>query len=294
VGSFPGRRWSEWNGRFRDDVRRFWRGDPGMTGALASRLCGSADIYQYGGKQPVNSINFVTCHDGFTLNDLVSYGDKHNLANGENNHDGDNNNCSDNHGVEGKADDPAIEALRLRQVKNFIATLLVSRGVPMLLGGDEFRRTQGGNNNAYCQDNETSWYDWSLLQRHQEIFRFSREMIALRKRHEVLRRETFYTDADIQWFNPRGETPRWDGPDRALGCIINATHSADPALCLLFNAEPVEVEFVLPPAGHPWRVAVETARVPPRDIYAPDDEPLLGEPGRYRLESRSLAILVGG
>lgn len=293
VGSFPGQRWSEWNGRFRDDVRRFWRGETGMTGTLASRLCGSADIYQYGGKQPVNSINFVTCHDGFTLNDLVSYRDKHNEANGESNQDGDNNNYSDNYGVEGESDDPLVESLRLRQIKNFIATLLLSRGVPMLLGGDEFRRTQGGNNNAYCQDNATSWYDWELLQRHQEVFRFTREMIALRKRHAVLRQERFYTPAEIQWFNPGGEAPRWDGSDRVLGCIINATDSAEPALCLLFNAERVEVEFVLPlPSGQPWRVAVDTARVPPEDISASGEETLLEEPGRYRLENRSLVILL--
>ena len=281
VGSFPGQRWSEWNGRFRDDVRRFWRDDPGMIGALASRLCGSADIYQYGGKQPVSSINFVTCHDGFTLNDLVSYRDKHNAANGENNHDGDNSNDSDNHGVEGETGDPAIEALRLRQIKNFIATLLASRGVPMLLGGDEFRRSQGGNNNAYCQDNETSWYDWDLLQRHQEVFRFTREMIALRKRYEALRREAFFTSADIRWFSPGGDTPRWDGPDRALGCTINASHSAEPALCLLFNAAPEKVEFVLPPpsGGHLWRVAVDTARASSQDISAPGHEPLLEEQG---------------
>ena len=296
VGSFPGQRWSEWNGRFRDDVRRFWRGDPGMTGALASRLCGSADIYQHSGKQPVNSINFVTCHDGFTLNDLVSYRDKHNEANGESNVDGDDSNYSDNYGVEGETQDPAIEALRLRQIKNFIATLLVSRGVPMLLGGDEFRRTQGGNNNAYCQDNDTSWYDWALLQRHQEVFRFTREMIALRKRHELLRQERFYTDADIHWFNAKGEPPQWNGPDRTLGCIVNAQDRAKPSVCLLFNAEPDEVEFVLRPhpTGRTWRVAVDTAQASLRDIDVPGDEPALEEQGRYRLENRSLAILFSG
>ena len=189
------------------------------------------------GKQPVNSINFVTCHDGFTLNDLVCYRDKHNLANGEDNADGDSNNYSnnysDNYGVEGLTDDAAIEVLRLRQIKNFISILLVSRGVPMLLGGDEFRRTRGGNNNAYCQDNETSWFDWELLQRHREVFRFTREMIALRKRHELLRQERFYTAAYIHWFDPRGEPPQWNGPGRTLGCVVNAQDRAEPALCLL-------------------------------------------------------------
>ena len=163
VGSFSERRWAEWNGRYRDDVRRFWRGDDGMLGLFASRICGSADIYTKSGKGPEGSINFVTCHDGFTLNDLVSYRDKHNEANGENNHDGTDANFSENYGAEGETADARIESIRKRQIKNFLLTLLISRGVPMLLGGDEFRRTQGGNNNAYCQDNETSWYDWRCL-----------------------------------------------------------------------------------------------------------------------------------
>jgi isoamylase len=294
VGSFPGQRWSEWNGRFRDDVRCFWRGDIGMLGALASRIAGSADIYQHGGKQPVNSINFITCHDGFTLNDLVSYRDKHNETNGENNADGDNNNYSDNYGVEGDTDDPAIEAVRLRQIKNFIATLLLARGVPMLLGGDEFRRTQGGNNNAYCQDNETSWYNWEHLRQHSEIFRFTREMIALRKRHEILRHETFYTAQDIRWLSPDGTIPQWEGPDRTFGCIIDAPDSVEPTLYLLFNAGLDEVDFALPAIlnGHPWRIAVDTAQPAPHDIYTPGDEPLLHGQDRYGLLDRSLVILI--
>ena len=166
VGSFSERRWAEWNGQFRDEVRRFWRGDDGMLGLFASRICGSADIYTKSGKGPECSINFVTCHDGFTLNDLVSYRDKHNETNGQNNHDGTDANFSENYGAEGETADARIESIRKRQIKNFLLTLLISRGVPMLLGGDEFRRTQGGNNNAYCQDNETSWHDWSYLERH--------------------------------------------------------------------------------------------------------------------------------
>ena len=204
VGSFPGHRWSEWNGKFRDDIRLFWRGDPGMVGLLASRISGSADIYQRAGKEPLNSINFVTCHDGFTLNDLVSYNEKHNEANGEENRDGTDQNYSYNYGAEGPTDDREIERIRVRQIKNFIATLFVSRGVPLFLGGDEFRRTQGGNNNAFCQDNETSWYNWELLKKNREIFRFTREMIALRKRNSVLREVRFYTDEDISWFSPDG------------------------------------------------------------------------------------------
>ncbi|MCP1364233.1 glycogen debranching protein GlgX, partial [Halomonas sp. BBD48] len=164
LGTFSERRWSEWNGRYRDDIRRFWRGDEGMLGVFASRICGSADIYAVSGKGPENSINFVTCHDGFTLNDLVSYSRKHNEANGEHNCDGTDENYSANYGTEGETSDAIIEMMRERQIKNFFLTLLISRGVPMLLGGDEFRRTQGGNNNAYCQDNETSWCDWRCLE----------------------------------------------------------------------------------------------------------------------------------
>ncbi|MEJ2310718.1 MAG: glycogen debranching protein GlgX, partial [Gammaproteobacteria bacterium] len=222
VGRFPGRRWSEWNGRYRDDVRRFWRGDQGLTGALASRLCGSADLYQQSGKMPLNSINFITSHDGFTLNDLVSYANKHNEANGENNHDGTDINYSANYGVEGPCKVPAIESLRKRQIKNMLATLMLSRGVPMLLGGDEFRRTQYGNNNAYCQDNETSWYDWRLLERNQELFRFTRLLIALRKHFPILSEERFYRDIEISWLGADGNLPEWDGPEGILGCHIHS------------------------------------------------------------------------
>lgn len=207
VGSFSERRWAEWNGRYRDDVRRFWRGDDGMLGLFASRICGSADIYTKSGKGPEGSINFVTCHDGFTLNDLVSYRYKHNEANGENNHDGTDYSFSENYGAEGETTDAGIEALRKKQIKNFLLTLLVSRGVPMLLGGDEFRRTQDGNNNAWCQDNEMSWYDWGCMEQHSEIFRFTRGMIAFRRAHPVLSQEQFYTDAEIHWYGPQGGCP---------------------------------------------------------------------------------------
>ena len=270
VGSFPGLRWSEWNGRFRDDVRRFWRGDAGMTGALASRLCGSADIYQRSGKSPLHSINFVTCHDGFTLNDLVSYAEKHNRANGEDNADGSNDNFSANLGIEGPSDDVAIETARLRRIKNMLATLLLSRGVPMLLGGDEFRRTQGGNNNAYCQDNETSWYDWRLLKENGDLFRFVRELIALRRRFPVLCTERFYRAEEIQWFGPDLAEPDWSGACGLLGCMIHARGAgargeAGEALCLLFNATSGAVAFRLPepPAGAVWRALLDSAQNTP-------------------------------
>jgi len=186
VGSFPGRRWSEWNARFRDDVRRFWRGEPGLTGALASRLSGSADIYQRSKKEPVSSINFVTCHDGFTLADLVSYQTKHNEDNGEDNRDGANENYGANYGTEGPSEDEAVNTTRQRQIRNLLATCMLARGVPMILGGDEFGRTQHGNNNAYCQDNELSWFDWTMVESNAALVRFVRGLIAFRRRHLVL------------------------------------------------------------------------------------------------------------
>jgi glycogen operon protein len=196
VGGFPfGRRWSEWNGRYRDDVRRFWRGEAGFAGAMASRLCGSSDLYQWNGRLPRHSVNFVTAHDGFTLWDLVSYNGKHNEANGEQNRDGSNENYSWNCGAEGETADPAVLALRQRQARNLMGTLLLSQGVPMILAGDEFLRTQRGNNNAWCQDNEISWVDWRKADEHAGFLRFVRELIWLRRRHPALRRRRFLVGA---------------------------------------------------------------------------------------------------
>ncbi len=293
VGSFSEQRWSEWNGRYRDDVRRFWRGDEGILGVFASRIGGSADIYTRSGKGPDSSINFVTCHDGFTLNDLVSYRTKHNEANGENNRDGSDANFSDHYGVEGETTDAAITSIRNRQIKNFLLTLLVSRGVPMLLGGDEFRRTQGGNNNAYCQDNATSWHDWSCLEEHQEIFRFTRGLIAFRSAHAILSQEVFYTDAEIQWFAPQGGLPHWFDPKaKQFACLI--PEAALHALCLLFNAGTDVVAFRLPPAlpGTRWHLAVDTAGESPHDLFAAGEEPLWDDPQTYSLSPRSSVILL--
>jgi isoamylase len=293
VGNFSERRWGEWNGRFRDDVRRFWAGAPGAMGAFASRLCGSSDLYQASGKSPGNSINFVTCHDGFTLNDLVSYSRKHNEPNGESNRDGADANFSDNCGVEGPTGDPAIESLRRRQIKNFLLTLFVSRGIPMLCGGDEFRRTQHGNNNAYCQDNEISWYDWSLLERHREIHRFCRGMIAFRRAHPVLRQKSFYGAADLRWFHPGGAAPDWFDPDeRALACLIIGRD--EPDLCLLFNAGTEPAPFVLPapPGGVSWRLAADTSRDSPSDLWEDGHEPVLDNPRIYPVAPRSSVILL--
>jgi isoamylase len=293
VGSFSERRWAEWNGRYRDDVRRFWRGDEGMLGLFASRICGSADIYTKSGKGPESSINFVACHDGFTLNDLVSYRSKHNETNGENNHDGANENFSENYGVEGETTDAGIEAVRKVQIKNFLLTLFISRGVPMLLGGDEFRRTQGGNNNAYCQDNETSWHDWSCREHHRDIYRFTRGMIDFRRAHPILSQEQFYTNAEIHWFGPQGGLPGWADPkEKKFGCLIHEDERR--ALCLMFNAGADAIDFGLPPVlqGTRWHLAVDTSRGSPRDLFAAGEEPLWEDQHTYYMNPRSSVILL--
>ena len=293
VGSFSERRWAEWNGQYRDDVRRFWRGDDGFLGLFAQRICGSADIYSKSGKGPESSVNFVTCHDGFTLNDLVSYRQKHNEPNGQGNHDGAIANFSENCGAEGATTDRHVESFRKRQIKNFLATLLISRGVPMLLAGDEFRRTQGGNNNAYCQDNETSWHDWSFLEHYNEIARFTRGMIAFRRAHPVLSKEEFYTDTEIRWFGSRGGQPSWADPKaRSFGCLIHEDETR--ALLLMFNSGADAVDFALPPAPPParWHVAVDTSREAPQDLFAAGEEPIWKDSTTYHLSPRSSTILL--
>ena len=295
VGSFSERRWAEWNGRFRDDVRRFWLGLPGTAGVFASRICGSADLYERSGKGPESSVNFITSHDGFTLNDLVSYKQKHNQANGEYSHDGTDANYSDNYGVEGPSAEAAVESLRKRQIKNFLATLFISRGIPMLLGGDEFRRTQRGNNNAYCQDNEISWYDWTLVEKYREIHRFTRGMIAFRRAHPVLHKEAFYSTEEIRWFSPQGVAPDWFDPQqRTLACLIFGT--GEPDLYLMFNAEPREMDFTLPAArsGPAWQIAVDSSRDAPEDLFPAGTEPVLESQKTCRLAPRSTVILVSG
>jgi len=293
VGSFSERRWAEWNGRYRDEVRRFWRGDGEMVGLFASRICGSSDVYQGSGKGPESSINFITCHDGFTLNDLVSYVHKHNEANGENNRDGADENYSHNYGVEGDTEDPEIEAVRKRQIKNFLLTLFISRGVPMLWGGDEFRRTQRGNNNAYCQDNEISWHDWTFLEHHQEIYRFARGMIAFRRKHPVLSMEAFYTEADLRWFGPEGTPPSWSDPgEKRLACLILG--HGEPDLFLMFNAGTEAVTFALPatPKVGCWHLAVTTFGPVPQDLLEDGQAIALKDQQIYRVEPQSSAILI--
>jgi glycogen operon protein len=216
VGRFPfGRRWSEWNGKYRDDVRQFWKGALGLTSAVASRICGSSDLYQWSGRLPRHSLNFITAHDGFTLNDLVSYNHKHNEANGEGNRDGENHNNSWNCGAEGDTDDPEVLALRRRQARNLMATLMLSQGVPMILAGDEFLRTQKGNNNAWCQDNEISWVNWELAEENKDYLRFVRELIHLRKRHPALRRRRFFVGEFHRGDPARTASPAVPVPDAA-------------------------------------------------------------------------------
>lgn len=293
VGSFSERRWAEWNGRYRDDVRRYWRGDEGMLGSFANRICGSADIYEKSGKGPESSINFVTCHDGFTLNDVVSYRYKHNEANGQNNHDGTDCNFSESYGPEGVTADAGIDAIRRRQIKNFLLTLFISRGVPMLLGGDEFRRTQFGNNNAYCQDNKTSWHDWTALEKNREIFCFAHGMIAFRQAHPVLSKEAFYANGEINWFASHGGQPNWFDPkERQLAYLIRETK--EQALFLMFNPSAESVDFALPalPAESRICLAVDTANESPLDLFAVGEEAVLKETRFYRLKSHSSGILL--
>jgi glycogen operon protein len=281
VGRFPGNRWSEWNGRYRDDIRRFVRGEAGMVASVASRLAGSADLYQANGELPINSINFITCHDGFTLNDLVSYDWKHNEANGERNGDGLDENLSWNCGEEGETDDPDIQALRARQVRNFAAILLLSRGVPMIQAGDEARRTQGGNNNAYCQDNQTSWFDWTLAEKNSDLLRFWKRMIAFRKAHRALRRGWFFNGrvnerdlTDISWHGTALNQPGWDDPNARALAFTLAGFDGDGDIHVMLNMywEPLEFEVPLTP-GRQWFVALDTAEPPPNDIAEPGQEP---------------------
>jgi len=255
VGSFPGKDWAEWNGRYRDDVRAFWRGDPGRMGTFATRISGSQDLYHAFRAGPLKSINFVTCHDGFTLRDLVSYNEKHNEANGEQNRDGEKHNISMNFGVEGDSDDPQVRRARLQQQKNLLATLLLSHGVPMLTAGDEFGRTQQGNNNGYNQDNEISWVDWTLLEPYGELHAFARELIAFRNAHAVLRRESFLEglkddadNRDVQWIGPAGDPIDWHG-GHTLGRWLHhhPEYGGEPEdILTLFNAADHEVTFKLP------------------------------------------------
>lgn len=306
LGQFPyGRRWSEWNGRYRDDVRRFWRGEPGLAGLLAMRICGSADLYENSGRSPAHSVNFITCHDGFTLWDLVSYERKHNEANGERNRDGQDENFSSNCGVEGPTDDPAILRRRLRQAKNLLATLLLSQGVPQLLAGDEFLRTQGGNNNAWCQDNATSWVDWSLAKPNADFLRFTRAMIAMRRQHPALRRGRFFRgagpkgewDPDIHWHGEELAMPDFSSQSLTLAFVLDGSQTSrepDRDFYVAMNAAAESRPFEIPPApsGRPWRRVIDTGLDSPRDIVAAADGPRIELPAVYALAPFSLIVFM--
>ncbi len=308
VGNFPVL-WTEWNGKYRDCIRRFWKGDGGTAGETASRLSGSSDLYEHSGRKPYASINFVTCHDGFTLQDLVSYNDKHNFANGEDNRDGANDNHSWNCGAEGPTDDPAIQALRARQRRNLMATLLLSQGVPMLLAGDELGQTQQGNNNTYCQDSELSWLNWTLNPDQQDFLKFVRHVIQLRATHPVLRRRQFFQGRpirgsdikDLIWLAPTGlemTDEDWNvGFARCLGMLLagDAITETDSrgrritgeSLVLLLNAHYEPINFHLPelPRVQRWEVLLNTAESAgtfvPRKIKVAD----------FLLAERSLVLL---
>ena len=277
VGCFPGYRWAEWNGMYRDVVRQYVRGDAGMIKDLATRLCGSSDLYQHRQRLPISSINFVTCHDGFTLHDLFSYNEKHNDANGEQNRDGCNNNLSYNCGAEGETDDPEILKLRRQQAKNVFAIMLLSQGVPMLLAGDEFLNSQQGNNNCYCQDNERAWLNWNDAERNQDMIRFVQLMIRLRKRHASLMRRHFFTGniiegrdiPDISWQHTQpGQTPDWDNPDNHfLAFTLGATDPREPDIFIAMNMANGAVTTELPEiSGRYWCLSVDTAKASGEDI----------------------------
>jgi glycogen operon protein len=299
VGRYPGYRWAEWNGRYRDTMRRFVRGEPGIVGDVAARFTGSADLYQARGHRPTNSVNFITCHDGFTLADLVSYDGKHNEANGEGNRDGNDDNMSWNCGVEGPTDDPDIRTLRARQMKNFASLLLLSRGVPMLVAGDEIGRTQQGNNNAYCQDNEIGWLDWSLVDTNPDLLSFWQRMIAFRWTHRTLRQPTFFTGQpidgetpDLTWHGTRLSEPDWSDPDaRTLACTLGGL-DGDPDLHVIANMYWAPLDFELPALpGRTWARAIDTSLPAGADITEPGAEPAV-DTATYSAPGRSVVVLV--
>lgn len=301
VGTFPGgSRWSVWNGRYRDSIRRFVRGDVGLVGQVATRIAGSADLFQSLGQAPTNTINFITAHDGFTLNDLVSYNTKHNEANGESNRDGNNDNDSWNCGVEGDTLDPTVEALRERQIKNFAAILLLSQGVPMIVAGDEIRRTQRGNNNAYCQDNGISWLDWNFVQRYPDVLRFFREMITFRGRHRILRRSSFFTGEknergflDITWHGCKLDSPGWYDPDSSVLAFTMGGFDGDDDLHVMLNMSSQDLSFEIPPVQtRRWYRAIDTSLPSPQDIASLGDEIEVKPDNSYDVNARSAVVLI--
>src|SRR5215831_1846351 len=300
VGSFVGDTWQEWNGRFRDDVRRFLKGDNGSVRGVAARILGSPDIYGHKEREAEQSVNFVTCHDGFTLNDLVSYNDKHNEANGENNRDGFDANLSWNCGVEGPTDDPEVEALRNRQIKNFFVLELLSAGTPMLLMGDEVRRTQRGNNNTYCQDSEVSWFDWRMVERHADIHRFVKALNRFRQRPDVVAEMTapslneLLRRAPIEWHGVTLKCPDWSDHSHSLAFTLQSLHTRF-LLHGMLNAYWERLTFELPPMPEDhlqgWRRWIDTALPSPDDVCPWDSAPVVRQ-GSYDVQPRSVVLLL--
>lgn len=303
VGNFPSYgRWAEWNGRYRDCVRRFLKGDAGQVRELAQRLMGSPDLYADRG--PAASVNFVTCHDGFTLNDLVSYNQKHNWANGEQNRDGCDDNASWNCGVEGPTDDPQVLELRDRQRKNALTLLMISQGVPMILMGDECGRTQGGNNNPYCHDSPISWFDWSLLETNADLLRFTRELIAFRKRHTALRYPLHPGDRgagrylEVTWHGPVAWQPDWSHESRTLAFMLRGANGdvtrREDVLYVALNMDHRTHSFGLPaaPTGTRWHVAINTGAASPEEIWPEGQEPVIADPRYVLVRDRAILILV--
>jgi len=295
VGSFVGKDWKEWNGKFRDDVRAFFRGDRGTVSRFANRLLGSPDLYESGGREPEQGVNFFTCHDGFTANDLVSYERKHNEANGEGNRDGSDHNLSWNCGVEGPSDDPAVEALRNRQVKNFLTVTLLSPGIPMVLMGDEVRRSQGGNNNAWCQDSDLTWLDWRLGERHPDIFRFVRRLVRLRFSIQPGRRTPitltdFLRRSKVQWHGVQLGEPDWSDGGHSLAVSFQDVEG--PALAYaIVSAWREPLNFELPIVEYGWRQLVDTYLPAPHDIHRWEEAPVV-ETGTYLAGPHSVVFLA--
>jgi glycogen operon protein len=297
VGSFVGEAWREWNGRFRDDVRDFFRGEPGSLRRVADRMVGSPEIFAHEHREPEQSVNFVTCHDGFTLNDLVSYNQKHNEANGENNGDGANDNRSWNCGVEGPTDDAEVEKLRNRQIKNFFSLTLMSLGMPMILMGDEVRRTQSGNNNAYCHDNELSWFDWTLVEKHAQLHRFVSLLCAGRRlrtiEHERNRVSLamMLREAKMAWHGVKLDQPDWGDNSHSVA-LDGVLKAKGLRFYLILNAywKPLEFALPKPPGTASWRRWIDTSLDSPHDIVPWESAPAIAE-NPYRLQPRTVVML---
>lgn len=307
LGGFPGgRRWAEWNDRFRDDIRRFWRGDEYVSTNAATRISGSSDLFTISGRAPYHSINYVCCHDGFTMNDLVSYNGKHNDENGEGNRDGSDSNWSYNHGYEGPTLNPVIEKMRNRQMRNYMLTLLISQGTPMILGGDEFRRGQQGNNNAYCQDNDISWFDWENCSLNSALVSFTRKAIRLRKNHPVFRRTEFFKGSmagkkpDIQWYAADGSNPDWSKISRFLAFRLLGTFNSgagkisDNDFFIAANTDRQDIMLRIPAItdSRKWYRIADTSIEDETSLLSVENAETLISQDRYVLPASSMLILV--